>query len=537
MADNSGLIREHLAAGRLEEAWRAASVLGLGGGPEAANALLLQALVRSRLPGQGPEDIVDAAEAAAAALEEAGDAQGAIEGLRLAFDAQLRLQQYAAAAQTGRRAARLGAAGGLDAESAAAQLLVAAACAEAEEADEAQRAVEEALRVYRRLGDRQGEARCHVQAGKAHLRGRDTETALEDATAARELARAAKDPRGEADAALLAASALQALGDLPAARRSAEDAARLFRCAGDAAAEVDALVADVEAQMRLLEQRSSLPPASFTPVVRAAEVALAAARARRPGDLGCLGGALAAHARALLFANAPKGAWRSAKDAARCFRKVGGGLRRARALALWAEADLVLGYPAEARGTAQTALGLFDKVGDAEGAALCEEICDRADAAMGVPTRAQLAEQAQREFEMQQHMLAQYQAAQLGQAVVVHAMPVSHFDDEPPAPGGAQPLAFKRDGASPLQVSAGMDAGVVQSKIRELAAQIIGDSEDIDLDTPLLEAGLTSNTAVILRDELTKDLPGIGLPPTLIFDYPSVGAISEYILEKSKSLK
>lgn len=67
--------------------------------------------------------------------------------------------------------------------------------------------------------------------------------------------------------------------------------------------------------------------------------------------------------------------------------------------------------------------------------------------------------------------------------------------------------------------------------------QIIGDAEDIEADTPLMQAGLTSNTAVLLRDELGRDLPGINLPPTLIFDYPSIQAMADFILEKSKMLK
>jgi len=95
---------------------------------------------------------------------------------------------------------------------------------------------------------------------------------------------------------------------------------------------------------------------------------------------------------------------------------------------------------------------------------------------------------------------------------------------------------FARDG-SPLAVSAGMDSGVVRNKISEIAGAIIGDTDEIEADTPLMEAGLTSNSAVLLRDELSKDLPGISLPPTLIFDYPSIQAISEFVLEKSKKLK
>merc|ERR1719254_452973 len=114
-----------------------------------------------------------------------------------------------------------------------------------------------------------------------------------------------------------------------------------------------------------------------------------------------------------------------------------------------------------------------------------------------------------------------------------------------PAPdaGGDMPTtlatsAAPRDRtASPLQMTKGMDIAVVKTKIQEVASSIIGDVDDIEADTPLMEAGLTSNSAVLLRDELTKDLPGIPLPPTLIFDYPSIQAISDYVVEKSANMK
>merc|ERR1711879_246799 len=96
--------------------------------------------------------------------------------------------------------------------------------------------------------------------------------------------------------------------------------------------------------------------------------------------------------------------------------------------------------------------------------------------------------------------------------------------------------AFQRE-AQVLNLSSGMDPAVVRNKISEIALQIIGDDEDIELDTPLMQAGLTSNTAVLLRDELSQDLPGINLPPTLLFDYPSISGIADFIVEKAKMIK
>mmetsp|Transcript_81795 Transcript_81795/g.215770 ORF Transcript_81795/g.215770 Transcript_81795/m.215770 type:complete len:164 (-) Transcript_81795:76-567(-) len=107
-------------------------------------------------------------------------------------------------------------------------------------------------------------------------------------------------------------------------------------------------------------------------------------------------------------------------------------------------------------------------------------------------------------------------------------------EEEERAVAASGPGAFKRTGASPLQVSAGMDVAVIRKKISELAMAIIGDGEDVEVDTPLLEAGLTSNTAVVLRDELSKDLPGIKLPPTLIFDYPSISSMADYVVEQAR---
>eukprot|EP00434_Breviolum_minutum_P028630 symbB.v1.2.025334.t1/scaffold2447.1/size78899/8 len=73
---------------------------------------------------------------------------------------------------------------------------------------------------------------------------------------------------------------------------------------------------------------------------------------------------------------------------------------------------------------------------------------------------------------------------------------------------------------------------LVKKKILEVALSLIGgDEEDIEADTPLMEAGLTSTMAVGLSDELKKDLPGINLPVTLVFDYPSISAMTELILE------
>lgn len=77
-----------------------------------------------------------------------------------------------------------------------------------------------------------------------------------------------------------------------------------------------------------------------------------------------------------------------------------------------------------------------------------------------------------------------------------------------------------------------VDEDAIRNKLMEIAIRITGaEDEDIESDTPLMEAGLTSNSAILLRDELAEEMPGVNLPVTLAFDYPSIAAMAELIAE------
>merc|ERR1712217_219969 len=86
-----------------------------------------------------------------------------------------------------------------------------------------------------------------------------------------------------------------------------------------------------------------------------------------------------------------------------------------------------------------------------------------------------------------------------------------------------------------LDLSGGVSEEMVKSKVLEIAVRITGAEDgEIEFDTPLMEARLTSNSAILMRDELTQELPGINLPVTLVFDYPTVTAMVDLIMETAQ---
>ncbi|CAE7256047.1 pikAII [Symbiodinium microadriaticum] len=75
----------------------------------------------------------------------------------------------------------------------------------------------------------------------------------------------------------------------------------------------------------------------------------------------------------------------------------------------------------------------------------------------------------------------------------------------------------------------GISASQVEALVLEIASEVTGHGVDPqDMPEPLMDSGLDSLAAVEFRNRLSNELQGIKLPNTLIFDYPTVAAISNY---------
>merc|ERR1719401_1521296 len=124
----------------------------------------------------------------------------------------------------------------------------------------------------------------------------------------------------------------------------------------------------------------------------------------------------------------------------------------------------------------------------------------------------------------------------MAQAAPMQMMGAPQVEEAPAAmPSMARPGYDPK--LAKLDVGAGMTEEAVHKTIAEVAKGLIGIDEEIEVDMPLMEAGLTSNTAVLMRDALMQNLPGISLPVTLTFDYPSIGAMGELVLENAAKVK
>merc|ERR1719476_1217957 len=86
----------------------------------------------------------------------------------------------------------------------------------------------------------------------------------------------------------------------------------------------------------------------------------------------------------------------------------------------------------------------------------------------------------------------------------------------------------------------GVTVDVLKFKINEVALSLMG-SESLGADVPLMDAGLDSLSMVEFRNELVKEFPGVDLPGSLLFDYPTVNTLTEFVAEgikrSSKALK
>lgn len=103
--------------------------------------------------------------------------------------------------------------------------------------------------------------------------------------------------------------------------------------------------------------------------------------------------------------------------------------------------------------------------------------------------------------------------------------PVTHFH---PSTAASSPAGGPTSKAAGAAAGSGLSKAAISSLVLSTVSAVLG--PDINPDEPLISSGLDSLGAVELRNSLQAQLPaGLELPATLLFDFPSINAISGYI--------
>merc|ERR1719456_1096570 len=82
----------------------------------------------------------------------------------------------------------------------------------------------------------------------------------------------------------------------------------------------------------------------------------------------------------------------------------------------------------------------------------------------------------------------------------------------------------------------GLDPLMTKTKLMRLVKDLLaGDADEFENDSPFMEAGMDSLSSVQMMTEVSKEFQ-MSMSPSLIFDFPTVRAMTDHLVEESKSL-
>jgi len=401
----------------------------------------------------------------------------------------------------------------------------------------------DAREVFERVGAPQAEMSACLSLCQAQRANKKLDRAATAAKAAQEIAYQAEDEKGEAHAHSIMADVYMQDDKFDKAVRSAEHARRLWKGLEQLSAEASALNIIAQAHVNLQHKKESMElkgtlgqsnSDGWEKALRTATEALRISRELSDDEKGKLFTATALCTLAEIFLAKRSGdqALDHANEAVALFMEGGDELSAGHAWVFCAQADILKEDYDQARDDAREGLEIFKTASDERGQGYAQSVLDLVDRL--APAKQGSSPEM---MQMMQTMMAQMQSGGGASAPArwSGAGPTSQRQAQvavAPAAAEAAPIVRKGGTASAIDVSQGLSVEVLSSKIKEVAMGIIGDDEDIEADTPLMQAGLTSNTAVLLRDEMISTIPGVHLPPTLMFDYPSIAAIADFIIEQ-----
>lgn len=387
--------------------------------------------------------------------------------------------------------------------------------------------VSEMQKHFQVSGDGAGDASALMTLCAIAYAQKDFERALKAAQTAQGIFQEAADSKKEGEALRWICECYMKKEEYKSAVRTAEAARTHFRESGDQTSEAVVLYVLAQSAVSLSVQEgarvenSRASRSSKDALAKGSKAAAAAVKLCRevPGVEQLLACSLCTLSQASMLNDKPDDALQAGDEAIVLFRNKGDTFSEASALLLSADALRAKRDYQESKAAAQEAYNLFEEVGDSKGKDIAQELLDWLQQYTMPQPNAQM-------MQMMQQQMGQMQQV--------------NFSDQGGMPEAAVSVArVERERGAALDTSSGLDMEMVKNKVLEIALRITGAEDgEIEVDTPLMEAGLTSNSAILLRDELSQEIPGVSLPVTLVFDYPSIGAMTELIVESSsKAIK
>jgi len=402
-------------------------------------------------------------------------------------------------------------------------------------AEDSGKSAEEARDLFKGTGDHEHEAAALLQSCNAAATQGNKEEALACVSKAQDAAIAAGNSRYEGLAYHTEAIIRLEAGEYAKTNKAAKKAVILARQNGDKSQEVACLVLMVTAHLSKLEgmtegtgqAAADADPERFDKASKLAQDAHMAAK--RLGDAQILGTSFHALAMVQDAAKKHEDAVAKARAALDKFQEAEDTANVVAMYDLIASIYLGIRNFEEAREAAESSIWICQQVDqrdlEEKGWVMLDRIKESEDEMKRAraPPPVQVAE------------VPVAGTPMLSQAMPQPQDPAPQIGGPMPATLASQPVQgsgnLDMSQVPKLELGQALDLAVVQGQVIAAAQAMLGAEEELETDIPLMELGLTSGMAVILRDILHNMLPGLPLPVTLIFDYPSIEAISELIVE------
>jgi len=370
-----------------------------------------------------------------------------------------------------------------------------------------------------------------VFLGKVHQNKGEFKAAIARITEAQSILQEAGDRRAEYDTLRQLAQVHLAAHEFKAALRVAAEAREICEDLEYEEGVAESLATTAIAHLSTLQHGSRIPPHGSAKYVEIMEKALKAAKesvaltsaSQMLGISALRASALSTLADGLAMCKRYEECVEVANDSIMLFREAGDLWSEAQVMLLIANTYYDMGQTENARAAAEEAVDIFQFINDAVGERIASELLAKISPPMMM----------QQEQWMQQQMMMQEPGQAMPQQQVSGAIPFQpkQAQMQQQAMAGGQSMQLERAAGAKVQLS-GLSKDALESKIKEVVLSLIGEEEQESLenDVPLMNAGLTSNTAILFRDVLTEEVQGVKLPPTLVFDYPSISDITDFII-------